>query len=68
MGISGTGLVCHVCTGEENECQSAADAGTSTDCGDDVRSCLLGKSNDGTSVARGCGIKGNPATLGKFSK
>jgi len=63
-GITGTGLTCHVCSGDDNLCTSTSDEGSQVDCGEGVSTCLLGKSNDGIQIARGCGLKGSQVALG----
>jgi len=51
-----SGVQCHVCSGEDNICSNMEDGGTVTACSAGVSTCLVGKSNDETSIARSCGI------------
>merc|ERR1711922_53318 len=63
-GITGTGITCHVCTGDANLCSSTSDEGSQVDCGEEVSTCLLGKSNDASQIARGRGLGGSSEALG----
>ena len=44
LGITGSGLECHTCSGEAGLCSSADDEGTAVDCGEDVDTCLVATS------------------------
>ena len=44
-GIAGTGVKCHVCSGQLGLCGGMEDGGTVFDCGEGVTSCMLGKSS-----------------------
>jgi len=63
LGITGSGLECHTCSGEAGLCSTADDEGTAVDCGEGVDTCLVATKtqDDGTSLTyRGCGAKDRP--------
>ena len=44
LGITGSGLECHTCSGEAGLCSTADDEGTAVDCGEGVDTCLVATS------------------------
>ena len=44
-GISGSGIQCHVCSGNLEVCAGLGDGGSVIDCGEGVSTCMLGKSS-----------------------
>lgn len=44
LGITGSGLECHTCSGEAGLCSTADDEGTAVDCGEGVDTCLVASS------------------------
>ena len=46
LGITGSGLECHTCSGEAGLCSTADDEGTAVDCGEGVDTCLVATSTD----------------------
>jgi len=64
-----TGVSCHVCAGEEGECTSADDGGSSVDCGAGIYTCLIARTSEASGISpqafyRGCGEPGVPAGQG----
>jgi len=64
-----TGVSCHVCAGDEGECTSADDGGSSVDCGAGIHTCLIARTSEASGISpqafyRGCGEPGVPAGQG----
>ena len=44
LGITGSGLNCHQCSGSGGLCTNSTDEGDLIDCGDGVNTCLVAQS------------------------
>ena len=44
LGITGSGLTCHTCTGDSGICANMEDEGVAIDCGEGVSTCLVAQS------------------------
>jgi len=64
-----TGVSCHVCAGDEGQCNSTDDGGSSVDCGPGIYTCLIARTIPASGISpqafyRGCGEPGVPAGQG----
>ena len=50
LGITGSGLECHTCSGEAGLCSTADDEGTAVDCGEGVDTCLVATSESNSQL------------------
>ena len=50
LGITGSGLECHTCSGEAGLCSTADDEGTAVDCGEGVDTCLVATSTSNSQL------------------